>query len=170
MLGIRVRNLRKERTAVGTLARRGNTAQFGNDTYLGGQWNFIGRQNSPHGPTGIAHPELEGQQLDQRVRVVLSWMEENLGTVISLEVIAISLNISVSRLRHLFKEETGIAPLHQLKLMRLLRARELLRGSFLSLKQVANMVGLTDISHFVKDYKQVYGETPGQTRRTHHVD
>ena len=77
------------------------------------------------------------------------------------------LNISASRLRHLFKEETGNTPLHHLKIMRLLRARELLLDSFLSLKQVMNLVGITDISHFVKDYKILHGETPARTRTTY---
>lgn len=123
-----------------------------------------------HRPTTIRNPGLQTEQFDRRVIAVLSWMEENLGTSVSLEGIAMSLNISVSRLRHLFKEETGNTPMHQLKLMRLLRARELLRDSFLSLKQVMNMVGIADISHFVRDYKRVYGETPGRARRTYGAD
>jgi len=54
--------------------------------------------------------------------------------------------------------------------MRLERAKELMQGSFLSVKEVMILVGMTDLSHFVKDYKNMHGETPGQTRRKYHQD
>jgi transcriptional regulator GlxA family with amidase domain len=95
--------------------------------------------------------------------VALVWMADNLKSC-SLRKIAPALNISESRLRHLFKQETGNTALQQLKLMRLLRAKELLQESFLSLKQVMSLVGISDMSHFVKDYKRAHGETPGHTR------
>jgi transcriptional regulator GlxA family with amidase domain len=113
---------------------------------------------------------VQVQSLDRRVGVVLGWMEENLGMSVSPEAMAETVNISTSRLRHLFKEQTGNTPLHQLKLMRLQRARVLLQSSFLTLKQVMGRVGITDISHFVKDYKTMYGETPGQTRTSYHAN
>jgi AraC family transcriptional regulator, arabinose operon regulatory protein len=121
-------------------------------------------------PTTEVQLALPASLLDRRVMAVLNRMEENLGAAISFEGLATSVNISPSRLRHLFKQQTGNTPLRQLKLMRLLRARELLQDSFLSLKQVMNLVGMTDISHFVKDYKRVHGETPGRTRRTCRAD
>lgn len=44
------------------------------------------------------------------------------------------------------------------------RARQLLLNSFLSVKEIAGVVGINDISHFVRDYKALYGQTPSQTR------
>ena len=40
------------------------------------------------------------------------------------------------------------------------RAKELLETSFLSVKEIAHRVGLNDESHFVRDFKMIYGLTP----------
>ena len=54
---------------------------------------------------------------------------------------------------------------------RQLRAKELLASTFLSVKEVMSSAGLTDMSHFVRDYKLTFGETPSQTRdRASHYD
>jgi two-component system response regulator YesN len=95
------------------------------------------------------------------------WMEESFSAGVSLEQMAVALNISASRLRHLFKQETGNSPSRYVKLMQLLQAKELMQHSFLSVKEVMTLVGLTDISHFVRDYKKLHGQTPGQTRKTY---
>lgn len=83
-----------------------------------------------------------------------------------LNSFAASMNLSVSRLRHLFKEECGVPPSRYWKLLQLRKARSLLEESFLSVKQVMADVGLNDLSHAVRDYKAVYGLTPSQTRAT----
>ncbi len=72
--------------------------------------------------------------------------------------------LSPSRFRHLFKQEVGLSPTHYFGLARLRQARMLLESSFLSVKEVAALVGVNDVSHFVRRYKLVYGETPSQTR------
>ena len=80
--------------------------------------------------------------------------------------IASSLNLSESRFRHLFKQELGVSPTHYFKIARLSRAQELLKGSFLTIKEVAVRVGVNDVSHFVRDYKALFGETPSEARRS----
>jgi transcriptional regulator GlxA family with amidase domain len=78
--------------------------------------------------------------------------------------IAAALNISSSHLRHLFKKEVGVSPAQYVKLLRLQRAKGLLTTTFLSVKEVMFQVGLADLSHFVRNYKIAFGETPSQTR------
>jgi AraC-like DNA-binding protein len=78
--------------------------------------------------------------------------------------VARCVNISESRLRHLFKREIGISPGHYLKLCRLERGKQLIESSFLSVKEITALVGLTDVSHFVREYKKFYKHTPGQAR------
>jgi transcriptional regulator GlxA family with amidase domain len=46
----------------------------------------------------------------------------------------------------------------------LMQARQLVANSFLSIKEIAYIVGINDMSHFSRDYKALYGETPSQTR------
>jgi AraC-like DNA-binding protein len=74
-------------------------------------------------------------------------------------------NLSPSRLRHLFKGEVGVPILSFIKVRRLNQARELLATSFLSVKQVS-MMGAGDTSHFVRDFKRMFGTTPTAYRRS----
>jgi hypothetical protein len=39
------------------------------------------------------------------------------------------------------------------------KAKELLETTFLSVKEVIAAVGISDLSHFVRDYKERYGES-----------
>ena len=73
-------------------------------------------------------------------------------------------NLSSSRLHQLFKEETGLPPAKYLRLLRMKHAGELLETSYLSVKEVMAKVGVTDESHFVRDFKKTYGLTPARYR------
>jgi AraC-like DNA-binding protein len=82
----------------------------------------------------------------------------------SFEDIAEKVNLSVSRLRHLFKEQTGWSLGQFSKEQKLRRARTILQGSFRSVKETAAIAGFSDVSHFIRDYRARFGCTPGQTR------
>jgi len=100
---------------------------------------------------------------DPRIRLALELFNET--RTVRVGQIASSLNLSESRFRHLFKQELGISPTQYLKIVRLGQARELLTSSFLTIKEVAVRVGFNDISHFVRDYKNLFGQTPSEARR-----
>jgi AraC-like DNA-binding protein len=51
-----------------------------------------------------------------------------------------------------------------MKLLRMERAKYLLENSFLSVKEIMRTVGINNRSHFVKDFKKLYGRTPTQVR------
>lgn len=87
-------------------------------------------------------------------------LSEDLSRNVDIEALAKSVDLSSSRLRHLFKDETGVTPAQYLKQLRLERARELIDGSFLRLKEVMPQVGISDESHFVRDFKKKHGLPP----------
>jgi transcriptional regulator GlxA family with amidase domain len=99
---------------------------------------------------------------DPRIQRALDLLQQNHAP--QSDDLAMTLNLSPSRFRHLFKEELGISPHHYLMNARLHRARALLENSFLRVKEVAALVGVNDLSHFVRDYKMLFNETPTQTR------
>jgi AraC family transcriptional regulator len=102
--------------------------------------------------------------MDRRVHTVISFMGAHLQDELSLEQMAQSINLSPSRLRHLFKDETGVPPAQYLKLLRMQRARHLLNTTFLNVKQIMSIIGVQDKRHFTEDFKKAYGLTPAQYR------
>jgi transcriptional regulator GlxA family with amidase domain len=91
-------------------------------------------------------------------------MTVDLGREVSLNELAQAVNLSASRLRHLFKDETGVSPAQYLKLQRMQRAKELLEATFLNVKEVMLQVGVKDKSSFVRDFKKLYGLSPSKYR------
>jgi hypothetical protein len=43
-------------------------------------------------------------------------------------------------------------------------AKQLLENSYLEVKEVTAVIGVNDVSHFVRNYKAIYHQTPSQTR------
>ena len=78
-------------------------------------------------------------------------MREDVSGELSLSEFAQSVNLSVWRLCHVFKTDVGMPPMRYLRL---------LESSFLSVKEIGFRVGLTDESHFVRDFKATYGLSP----------
>jgi transcriptional regulator GlxA family with amidase domain len=105
--------------------------------------------------------------MDQRVQKVLRLMEEDLSRRLTPAEIARAVNLSPAHLRYLFKAETGMSVMQYQKRLRLEEARRLLENTFLSGKEIMNRIGITDESHFVRDFKQSYGMTPAQYRARH---
>jgi AraC-like DNA-binding protein len=105
-----------------------------------------------------------GVSLDKRVEKIIEMMREDVRGELSLAEFAQSVNLSVWRLCHIFKSDVGMPPIRYLRLLRMERAKDLLESSFLSVKEIAFQVGLTDESHFVRDFKSTYGYSPALYR------
>ena len=107
--------------------------------------------------------------MDPRINRVIKIIRGNLQRPLSVSYLAASVNLSYSRLEHLFKAETGLTLVNYLKKLRIEKARELLETTFLTNQQIILRVGLCDESHFAKDFKKVYGLSPSEYRRRHHA-
>lgn len=105
-----------------------------------------------------------GVQLDTRVEKIIQMMRDDVGGELSLAEFAQSVNLSVWRLCHIFKSDTGMPPIRYLRLLRMEKAKDLLESSFLSVKEIAFQVGMNDESHFVRDFKSTYGFSPALYR------
>ena len=103
--------------------------------------------------------------MDPRVRTVIELMNERLDRKLSAEVMAESVQLSPSRLRRVFKQETGTSLMRYLRDARMERAKELLETTFVSVKEVAARCGISSVSHFVRDFEKTYGHSPTEHRR-----
>ena len=105
--------------------------------------------------------------MDRRVELVILQIETDVARAWETAELAALVNLSPSRFRHLFKEETGITISGYLRERRLDRAEFLLRTTFLSIKEVKSEAGMSSMSHFVQYFKRKYGITPTAYRRKH---
>jgi transcriptional regulator GlxA family with amidase domain len=92
-------------------------------------------------------------------------MADDLQRDISLAEMAKSVSLSPSRFSLLFKRETGESPGRYLRALRRKKAKEMLETTWLKVKDISAMIGIHDASHFVRDFKQLYGLSPGEYRK-----
>jgi AraC family transcriptional regulator, arabinose operon regulatory protein len=104
--------------------------------------------------------------MDRRIELVISKIKTETAKPWDIPALAALVNLSPSRFRHLFKQETGTTPAQFLKDFRIRKAEMMLHTTFLSVKQVLKQVGLTSNTHFVHDFRKLYGMTPTAYRRT----
>lgn len=102
--------------------------------------------------------------MDHRIELVISLMKANLRRDLSLGEMAQAVNLSVSRLQHLFKLETGTTPARYRHLRRIEKARDLLETSLLSVKEIRTRIGIYERSHFEREFRKIYGLTPAKYR------
>ena len=105
--------------------------------------------------------------MDQRVRAAIAFMNTNLQRRLIPIEIAESVRLSPTHLRRLFKTETDASLARYLRELRLQRAKHLLETTFLSVKEVASSVGITGVSHFVRNFKRAYGLRPSEYAGRH---
>jgi two-component system response regulator YesN len=107
--------------------------------------------------------------MDARVEAVIDLMHQSGGIQFSMCDLSRRVNLSSTRLRQLFKRDTGLSPLQYLRDLRIKEAERLLRLTFLSVKEVACVTASKDVSHFVRDFKKQYGVTPSEFRTRNHA-
>ena len=103
--------------------------------------------------------------MDRRIEIIISKIKKHPAASWDIPTLAVLVNLSPSRFRHLFKQETGITPAQYLKDCRLQKAEKMLRTTFLTIKQILKQVGIASNAHFVRDFRRKYGTTPTAYRR-----
>lgn len=103
---------------------------------------------------------------DRRIQVVVMLLEQNSRDQITVEEIARQVNLSPGRLAHLFKSEMQLSIQQYVTQLRLTNAKDQLESTFLSIKEIAALVGFSSVTRFVVTFKNSIGATPAQYRRT----
>lgn len=98
--------------------------------------------------------------MDQRTLIVIAYMRTHLRHSHTLCALARLVNLSPSRLRHLFKADTNMTPTQYLHTLRMQEAKQLLETTWLRIKEIGSRVGIAGQSHFVREFKRAYGFTP----------
>lgn len=96
---------------------------------------------------------------------VKHWLRERLSTPYDLARVARTFNVSTRTLLRRFKSETGVSPLSCLQTMRIEAAKQLLVSNNLRIAAVAERVGYSDPSTFVRLFGREVGHTPARYRQ-----
>ena len=107
-------------------------------------------------------PEYETvKPIDKRIALTLTAFQDSalLGQPHPLKYLARSINLSEGRLRHLFRQELGVAIQQYWIGHRLLVAVRRFNGCE-SLTKIAHEAGFADLSHFSKAFRASFGMTP----------
>jgi AraC family transcriptional regulator, arabinose operon regulatory protein len=102
--------------------------------------------------------------MDHRIQLICSELEGDLSRGVRIADLTKVVNLSSSRLQHLFKSETGRTLARYLKDARMEKARLLLDSTFLSVKEIMHRVGVSSDSHFARDFRETSGVSPTQYR------
>lgn len=101
----------------------------------------------------------------QPLRDVLEYLDAHFDQTITLEMLAEKAKLSVSRLAHRFKDETGATLFEYLTWVRIGHAQRLLIETELSCLKIADEVGYNNQSYFSRAFRRVVGTTPRLFRR-----
>jgi AraC family transcriptional regulator len=104
---------------------------------------------------------LNGAQL----RASIGFMRENFERDISLEELASSARMSKFHFAKSFKLALGISPHRYLVKLRMERARKMLADARLSVDEIAQAVGYSDVGHFAVQFSKCTGATPSEYRK-----
>ncbi len=106
---------------------------------------------------------MEGIQKDFRIQEAVRLLDKN--SSFTLSELARRCRLSISRLSHLFKAETGFTVHNYRRHCRFLAAARMLETTDLSIKEVAYAVGYHHTSSFVRAFILHSGASPNNYRK-----
>ncbi len=104
------------------------------------------------------------QEPSRPIRLALEWLEQRLGDALSVTDLAEVSGLSESHFRQRFHQEMGISPSDFIARKRVQKAKTMLRGSDLSITEIAFQLGFQSSPYFAAVFKKLTGHTPSQFR------
>ena len=104
--------------------------------------------------------------MDRRIISITNLLVNRLDHPWRVEEVASKLGLSLSHFQKLFKDQVGLSPIAFLRGHRLESARQMLEERpNLRIKEIGYITGLTNSSHFTRDFKERFGLAPKEYRR-----
>lgn len=100
----------------------------------------------------------------EQIRPVLAYVDRHCGESITLDDVAGVVHVSSSRVRHVFKDATGVSFKEYLTQARVAEAKKLLLGTDLTVAEIASRVSYTNLHQFYKVFYRSCAMSPGEYR------
>lgn len=118
---------------------------------------------------GAAEEPLGQLQNKTHIRQIAGYMFDHLAEPLQIEELARMLGYSRTHFSGLFKQVMGVCPKEYLCQLRIEQAKDLLRGTTMSIEDVARAIGHSDdLAFFYRFFKQRVGLCPGAYRTKIH--
>ena len=104
--------------------------------------------------------ETRSAHHDEIIIEAEQWLQAHLSVKVSIAALASHLGFSPRTLNRRFCHATGHSPQAYLQRLRIAQSKELLHHSNLRISEVAWQVGLQDVSHFSRLFREHAGVTP----------
>lgn len=101
---------------------------------------------------------------NEKVKRALLLIEQNISPPISVVEIADRLSLSKRQLERLFQQELATSPQKLAKEYRLRLGQWLLSTTDKTITDIGQIAGFADTSHFSREYKKMFGESPSANR------
>ncbi len=88
---------------------------------------------------------------------------------LTISEISCYLGISDTHLRRVFKEKTGVAPVHYINHIRFEKAKHMMKNSNCTIKEIAALVGFSDQYYFSREFKNTFGISPSEYIKKHGI-
>lgn len=111
--------------------------------------------------------EIEGgekSESQKRIEHVIEYINDHYDENLSLSFLSEKFFVSKYHLSHLFKSTVGIGITEFINRKRLSQANKLLRYTNKKITEIATLSGFNNMSHFLKQYKNLYKMTPKEYR------
>lgn len=118
------------------------------------------------------YKQTQHRHLTQReiyVERILSIINSTYNEDIGLDFIAKSINVNKYYMCHCFKDVTGYTISSYIQKKRMEEAKKLLLISLESITFIGQCVGIRNVSHFSRQFKEHCGMTPSTYRKKHHT-
>ena len=109
-----------------------------------------------------------GTMSDFSYRAMLNFISRHFDEPLTVDIIARAVHCSVSYVNHTFKRRSGMSVSAYINLLRVSRAKELLRETTRPVGEIAYSVGFNDANYFSGVFKREVGMTPVEYRQNYH--
>jgi transcriptional regulator GlxA family with amidase domain len=101
---------------------------------------------------------------DERIRVALLCMEENIDDRLEIDKIAEHVGLSRRQLERIFQNKTGFSPATAYEKICMKKAAQLVERTSKTMIEIALDVGFASSSHFCRRFRANFGMTPNKLR------
>lgn len=111
--------------------------------------------------------QVQDKHYRKEVADIIQYIQNHKDKKITLASIAEEVNMNESYISRLFKNETGTNIVHYISMIKMEKAKELLKDPDMRVKDVAEALGFEEQSYFNRMFKKYLGINPNDYKKSH---